>query len=63
MVQVNFNLSPPRVAMIRQHLDQSPVVLFGGVKVGVNERMAVIVPPAVDQLRIFLAPALQPRLL
>src|SRR3989442_1476265 len=62
-MQMNLDFTPPRVAMFRQALNDSPLVLLGGIEIRAIERMSFMVAPLVGQLRILQAPALQPAFL
>ena len=59
VMEMNLGFSPAAMAMLRQHLEQPPVVLLGGVKIGMDERAAVGVSPAINGLGIFADPPLQ----
>ena len=62
-MQMNLNLSPPRLAVLRKALYQAMVILFSGIKICVDEWMAIAIAPCVGQPRILLAPELKPALL
>ena len=63
VVQVDFDLSPPGMAVIGQHLEQALVILFGRIKVSVDKRASVVVAPLIDNFWIFARPPFQPSLL
>lgn len=56
MVQVDFDLAPPRPAVLRQRLDHRLIVLLGRVKVGVTERVSVAIAERIDHFRVAPAP-------
>src|SRR5271156_5582237 len=56
VMQMNLNLSPTGMAVFRELLYQGTVVLFGWIKISVNEWIAVVVSPCIRQPRIFPAP-------
>jgi hypothetical protein len=58
-MQVNLNFPPARAAMLCQAFDVAPVILLRGIKIGMLERMTIAVAPAIGQLGVFPAPALQ----
>jgi hypothetical protein len=49
MVQMYLNLAPAGPAVFGQTFDNAPLILFGGIKVGVTERLAVAIRPGFDQ--------------
>src|SRR5450755_1703077 len=49
MMQMNLDLSPARVAMLRDHFQQAFVVLLRGIEISVNKGTAVMVAPAIDR--------------
>src|SRR6266849_10484136 len=59
VVQMDLDFSPASVAVIGEHLEQSLVVLLGGIEIGVDKRAAVVVSPAVDYFGIFAHPRFQ----
>src|SRR5208282_3487747 len=63
VMQVDLDFSPTGVAVRSEHLEQSLVVLLGGVEVGVDERTAIVVAPAVDRFGVFARPPFQTALL
>ena len=62
-MQVNLNFSPTGIAELRQLLDQTPVILFGRIEIGVNEGTAIAVAPRICELRILSKPEINPPLL
>src|SRR5208282_31260 len=63
VMQVNLDFSPASMAVLGQHLQQALVVLLGGIEVGVDQRTAIMVAPAVDDFGIFARPPFQATLL
>src|ERR1700675_3498236 len=63
VVQMDLDFSPASMAVIGEHLEQSLVVLLGGIEVGVDKRAAVVVSRAVDYFGIFACPRFQAPLL
>src|SRR5450755_864055 len=63
VMQMNLDLSPARMAMLRDHFQQSLVVLLRGIEIRMNKGTAIMVAPAIDRFRIFAAPPLDPPLL
>jgi len=59
MMKMDFNLSPPGVAMVRENFQQAFVVLLGWVKIGVDKRMSLRVPPSVRSFWVFCSPPFQ----
>ena len=56
VVEMDFDLSPTGVAMIRQYFDKTLVVLFGGIKVSVDEWTAIVITVVVDGFGILARP-------
>jgi hypothetical protein len=56
VVQMDFDFTPSGTAMISQSFDQSLVVLFRRIKIGVAKWMPITVTPLIRQLRVFLTP-------
>jgi hypothetical protein len=63
VVQVNLDFSPASMAVLGEHLEQALVVLLGGIEVGVDERAAIEITPAVDDFGIFADPRFEAALL
>src|SRR5208282_6661272 len=63
MMQMNFDLTPPGVAVLRNSIEQAAIVLFRRIKVGMGKGMAIVIPPAIHHLRILAMPRLQAALL
>lgn len=59
VMKLNLYLTPTRLAVLRQLLYQAMVVLFGGIKISVNEGMTITIAPRVGQPRIFPAPQIE----
>jgi hypothetical protein len=62
-MQVNFNLSPARMAMLSESTHKSPVVLFGWIKIRVNKWLTFRVAKLAEPAWILQAPTLKPSLL
>jgi hypothetical protein len=60
MVQVDFDLTPPRTAMFGEPSDKPAIILFGRIKISVDERPTVVVAPFLHYVRILITPTLQP---
>src|SRR5580693_4792205 len=56
VMQVDFNFSPAGMTMIGNAVDQTSVVLLGGIKVSVDQRQPFLVAPPIHSSRIFGAP-------
>jgi hypothetical protein len=63
VMQVDLNFSPARVTVFGKHLEQSLIVLFSGIEVGVDEGPSIMIAPAVDHFGIFAHPPFQAALL
>jgi hypothetical protein len=63
MMQVNFNFSPARMAVLGESTHKKPVVLFGWIKIRVNEWLPFGVTKLAEPARILPAPVLEPSLL
>src|ERR1700675_1337842 len=63
VVQMDLDFSPASMAVIGEHLEQSLVVLLGGIEGGGDKRAAVVVSRAVDYFGIFACPRFQAALL
>src|SRR5579864_3360182 len=59
VMQMNLNLSPASIAMLCQSPYQAMIVLFGGIKIGVNEWIAVTITPCIGEPRTFPAPEIK----
>jgi hypothetical protein len=56
VVQMDFDFAPSGTAMIGQSFDQSLVVLFRRIKIGVAKWMPITVTPFIRHIRVFLTP-------
>ena len=56
MVQVNLDLSKTISLKLGKHIEQSWIVLFGGIKVGMSKRSAVDVAHGVSDSTRHLTP-------
>lgn len=59
VMQMNFNLSPTCSGVFRKLLYQATVILFGRIKISVNEWMAVAIAPRVRHPRILMTPEVE----
>jgi hypothetical protein len=57
-MQMDFNLSPPGMAMFCQAIDQAFLILLRGIKISVHERPTVTISVGLHQPRILPAPKL-----
>src|ERR1700757_2821278 len=60
MMQMNFKLAPTFMAVRRQAVDQSPLILLRGKKISVNEGAPFLVAPRTRYPGIFKTPPLNP---
>src|SRR5437016_11833490 len=58
VMQMDFNFSPPGMAMLCQAVDQVLLVLLGGIKISVHEWPPVTVSVGLHHARILPAPRL-----
>ena len=56
VVQMDFDFAPSGMAMISQSFDESLVVLFRWIKIGVAKQMPITVTPPFRHPRVFLTP-------
>src|SRR5215472_5816482 len=59
VMEVNFYFAPAVMAMFGKLLNQGMVVLFRGIEIGMNKRLAVVIPPLLGSLRIVPTPGFQ----
>ncbi len=59
VMQMNLDLAPTSMTVIGEHLEQAFIVLLSGIEVGMDERPAIVVSPAIYRLWIFAAPTFQ----
>ena len=63
VMQMDFNLTPTRVAMIRQTFEMATIILFGRIKIRVRQGSPVAVAPRFYSFRILATPTLEPSFL
>ena len=63
VMQMNFKFAPTIVAMRRKTVDQSPVILFGGKEVSVNEGAPFLIAPRFNRAGILRTPTVHTALL
>ena len=63
VVQVDLDFSPTGVAVVGKQVEQTLVVLLGGIKISVDERAAIVVTPGIDDLGILARPPFHAALL
>jgi hypothetical protein len=63
VVQVDLNFSPTGMAVIGEPIEQTLVVLLGGIEICMNEWAAVMVSQAVYNFWVFSRPPFQASLL
>src|SRR5437868_11951317 len=62
-MQMDLDFSPASMAMLRQPIDQPLFILLSGIKISVNERTAVAIPPTIRKLGVLPTPELESPLL
>src|SRR5262249_12001505 len=63
VVKVNLDLSPPRMAVGRERLEQALIILLRREEVGVKERPTIMISPRINKFRILAAPPFKAALL